>query len=41
MTQNKGEFSSIHVGNTVLVVTMEMDEADEAEFNEWYQFLIC
>ena len=36
MTQNKGEFSSIHVGNTVLVVTMEMDEADEAEFNEWY-----
>ena len=36
MTQNNGEFSSIHVGNTVLVVTMEMDEADEAEFNEWY-----
>jgi hypothetical protein len=36
MTQNNGEFSSIHVGNTVLVVTMDMDEADEAEFNEWY-----
>ena len=36
MTQNNSEFSSIHVGNTVLVVTMEMDEADEAEFNEWY-----
>ena len=36
MTQNNGEFSSIHVGNTVLVVTMEMDEADEAEFNDWY-----
>ena len=36
MTQNNGEFSSIHVGNTVLVVTMDMDEADESEFNEWY-----
>ncbi|GIS93030.1 MAG: hypothetical protein CM1200mP22_02670 [Dehalococcoidia bacterium] len=26
----------IHVGNTVLVVTMDVDEADESEFNEWY-----
>ena len=36
MADTNNEHSSIHVGNTVLVVTMEVDEADEAEFNEWY-----
>ena len=36
MTEINNEHSSIHVGNTVLVVTMDVDEADEAEFNEWY-----
>ncbi|MDE0823591.1 MAG: hypothetical protein OSB07_06430 [Dehalococcoidia bacterium] len=36
MTDTNNEHSSIHVGNTVLVVTMEVDESDEAEFNEWY-----
>ena len=36
MTETNNEHSSIHVGNTVLVVTMDVDEADEAEFNEWY-----
>ena len=36
MTESNNENPSIHVGNTVLVVTMEVDEADEPEFNEWY-----
>ena len=36
MTETYNEHSSIHVGNTVLVVTMDVDEADESEFNEWY-----
>jgi len=36
MTETNNEHSSIHVGNTVLMVTMDVDEADEAEFNEWY-----
>ena len=36
MTGTNNEHSSIHVGNTVLVVTMDVDEADEAEFNKWY-----
>ena len=36
MTETDNEHSSIHVGNTVLVVTMDVDEANEAEFNEWY-----
>ena len=36
MADTNNEHSSIHVGNTVLVVTMEVDEAHEAEFNEWY-----
>ena len=36
MTDTNNEHSSIHVGNTVLVATMEVDESDEAEFNEWY-----
>jgi len=36
MTQKNGTAPSQHIGNTVLVVTMEVDEADEAEFNKWY-----
>ena len=36
MTETNNENRSIHVGNTVLVVTMDVDEADESEFNEWY-----
>ena len=36
MTETNNEHSSIHIGNTVLVVTMEVDEGDEVEFNEWY-----
>ncbi len=26
----------MHIGSTVLVVTMEVDPEDEAEFNKWY-----
>ena len=36
MTQKNGDAPSQHIGNTVLVVTMEVDKADEAEFNKWY-----
>ena len=36
VAQKNGNTHSQHIGNTVLVVTMEVDEADEAEFNEWY-----
>ena len=36
MTQNKETTPSQHIGKTVLVVTMEVDESDEAEFNKWY-----
>ena len=34
MAQQNGAAPWQHIGNTVLVVTMEVDEADEAEFNE-------
>ena len=34
MTEPNNENPLIHVGNTVLVVTMDVDEADESEFNE-------
>ena len=36
MTEPNNENPLIHVGNTVLVETMDVDEADESEFNEWY-----
>ena len=36
MTESNNENPLIHVGNTVLVETMDVDEADESEFNEWY-----
>ena len=36
MTESNNENPLIHVGNTVLVVTMDVDEADESELNEWY-----
>ena len=36
MSQINKEISSQYIGNTVLVVTMEVDEADEEEFNQWY-----
>ena len=36
MTEPNNENPLIHVGNTVLVVTMDVDEADESDFIEWY-----
>ena len=36
MTESNNENPLIHVGNTVLVVTMDVDEADESQFNKWY-----
>ena len=36
MTEPNNENPLIHVGNTVLVVPKDVDEADESEFNEWY-----
>ena len=36
MTQKNGNAPSQHIGTTVLMVTMEVDEADEVEFNKWY-----
>ena len=36
MAQKKGNAPSQHIGNTVLVVTMEVDAEDEEEFNKWY-----
>ena len=36
MAQKNGNAPSQHIGNTVLVVTMEVDAEDEEEFNKWY-----
>ena len=36
MAQSNGDAPSQRIGNTVLVVTMEVDEADDEEFNKWY-----
>ena len=36
MAQKNGNAPLQHIGNTVLVVTMEVDAEDEEEFNKWY-----
>lgn len=36
MTEGDGKHLTQPIGGTVLVVTMEVDPADEAEFNRWY-----
>ena len=36
MAEQNGNHPMIPVGNTVMVVTMEVDPEDEAEFNKWY-----
>ena len=36
MAERNGNHPTIPVGTTVLVVTMEVDPEDEAEFNKWY-----
>ncbi len=36
MAERNGNHPKIPVGSTVLVVTMDVDPEDEAEFNKWY-----
>ena len=36
MAERNGNHATMPVGTTVLVVTMEVDPEDEAEFNKWY-----
>ena len=36
MTSNNGQQATQQVGATVLIVMMEVDEADDAVFNKWY-----
>ena len=36
MAERNGNHPTMPVGTTVLVVTMEVDREDEAEFNKWY-----
>lgn len=36
MAERNGNHPTIPVGTTVLVVTMDVDQEDEAEFNKWY-----
>ena len=36
MADQNGSHPTMPVGHTVLVVTMEVDPEDEAEFNKWY-----
>ena len=36
MAQKNGNPPSQHIGNIVMAVTMDVDEADEEEFNKWY-----
>ena len=36
MQDRNGSAPTQHIGSTILVVTMEVDPEDEAEFNKWY-----
>ena len=36
MAESNGNHPAMPIGHTVLVVTMEVDPEDEAEFNKWY-----
>ena len=36
MTSNNGHINNKQVGTTVLIVMMEVDEADDEVFNKWY-----
>ena len=36
MAEQNGNHPVQHVGNTVMVVMMDVDPEDEAEFNKWY-----
>ena len=36
MTQQNGEHPTQHIGNTILVVMMDVELGHEAEFDRWY-----
>ena len=36
MPERNGNAPTQHIGSTILVVTMDVDPEDEAEFNKWY-----
>ena len=36
MAERNGNHPTMPIGHTVLVVTMDVDPEDEAEFNKWY-----
>ena len=36
MSMRNGELQTQHIGNTILVVMMEVDPDHEAEFDRWY-----
>ena len=36
MTDPKPDYPVQHIGNTIMVVMMQVDPADEADFNRWY-----
>ena len=36
MTQNEDNQISQHIGNTILVVMMDVESGREAEFDRWY-----
>ena len=36
MTQQNGEHPTQHIGNTILVVMMDVEPGHEAEFDRWY-----
>ena len=36
MTQQKSEHAHQHIGNTILVVMMDVEPGHEAEFDRWY-----
>ena len=36
MTDPNQDYPTQHIGNTIMVVMMQVDPADEADFNRWY-----
>lgn len=36
MTDRNPDYPVQHIGNTIMVVMMQVDPADEADFNRWY-----
>lgn len=36
MNDRNQDYPTQHIGNTIMVVMMQVDPADEADFNRWY-----